>query len=387
MLRSCLLIGISLSLAAHAEEPTSVHLSPGQVHRLPASAHYESSAPGTAEVFNNGLVAALQPGTARIRATSPNAPAIEYTITIDSKEPPLVDPATLKQYPDNRRFEVDGRRCYGSELNGQRASDPDERKNTRSNRIINPHPLSPEHTLEWPVQPDTEIYDGAGVLLGTVAPDPKVTDRNTPTSKFNFGMSKVLSGRFCLYAFSVLIKPTPDLLKSIDPKELASGTLRTSAWLPVDRVIDKETLLDRANPGKVKLPRLPLEDRRFRITGGDPAAYMTPHGELAIVKAINGPVPSHYLRRPTNTINVIYSVPGFGLGGQGLDSFLLTDTLTFRPAKGAKQFVQPTYYPKGDPKAGQVAPKTMTFLYGAVELKGQEPVYGWVAQEALEPQP
>jgi hypothetical protein len=308
-------------------------------------------------------------------------------VTIEPKEPPLVDPATLKQYPDNRRFEIDGRKCYGSELNGQRASDPDERKYVISNRIINPKPLNPDHNLEWPVQPGTEIYDGAGVLLGTVAPDPKVTDRNTPTSKFNFGMSKVLNGRFCLYAFSVLIKPTPDLLKSIDPKELTSGTTRTSAWLPVDRVIDKETLLDRANPGKVKLPRLPLEDRRFRITGGDPTAYLTPHGELAIVKAINGPVPSHYLRRPTNTINVIYSVPGFGLGGQGLDSFLLTDNLTFRPAKGAKQFTQPTYYPKAHPQAGQIAPKTMTFLYGAVEPKSQPPIYGWIAQEALEPQP
>ena len=102
-----------------------------------------------------------------------------------------------------------------------------------------------------------------------------------------------------------------------------------------------------------------------------------------IVKALNGPVPSHYLRRPSGTVNLLYSVPGFGLGGQSLDSFLVSDNLTFRPAKGAKQFTQPTYYPKGHPQAAQVSPKTMTFLYGALEPQNQPPIYGWIAQESL----
>jgi hypothetical protein len=156
--------------------------------------------------------------------------------------------------------------------------------------------------------------------------------------------------------------------------------------VPLDSVIDKETLLDRAGVGKVKLPRLPLEKKGLRITGGDPKRYMTDFGEMRIVKDPDGdPVPSHYLHRPSGTVNIIYSVPGFGLGGQGLDSLLVGNNILFHPAKGAKVFVQPTYYPGKHPQRGKVSPMTMTFIYGAAEVEGVEPVYGWVAREALEP--
>src|SRR5262249_46185688 len=156
-------------------------------------------------------------------------------------------------------------------------------------------------------------------------------------------------------------------LKVADVATKKSGSVGTSAWIPLERVIDKDDLLDRIGLGKVKLPRLALGTSTYTVTGGNPEAYMTESGELAIAKELDGPVPSHYLRRPSGTVNVMYSVPGFGLGGQGLDSFLISDGVIFRQAKGAKVFVQPTYYPKGHPQAGKVSPKTMTFLYGAVE--------------------
>jgi hypothetical protein len=84
-------------------------------------------------------------------------------------------------------------------------------------------------------------------------------------------------------------------------------------------------------------------------------------------------------------VNIIYSVPGYGLGGQGLDAFLVTDGIVFHPARGAKVFAQPTYFPAKHPQAGKKSPMTMTFIYGAAEVKGVEPVYGWVAKEAMEP--
>jgi hypothetical protein len=199
---------------------------------------------------------------------------------------------------------------------------------------------------------------------------------------FNFGMSKVLHDQICVYGFSVTIEPSPDVLNVADAPAKKSGNMSTSAWIPLERVVDKNDLLDRIGLGKVKLPRMPLGSG-YAITGGDPQAYMTESGELAIVKELDGPVPSHYLKRPTGTVNLLYSVPGFGLGGQSLDSFLVSDGAIFRQAKGAKVFVQPTYFPKGHPKAGQVSPKTMTFLYGAVEVKGSDTVYGWIAKEAL----
>jgi len=195
-----------------------------------------------------------------------------------------------------------------------------------------------------------------------------------PVSMFNFGASKVLNGRICLYAFSVAVQPPGQ----------TSGKVSTSAWLPLDQVIDKETLLGRIGLGKSLLPALPLEAVGYHVTGGDPAKYLTPSGELSIVRQVSmGALPSHYLRRPSGTINLIYSVPGFGLGGEGTDSYLINGSLKFYPAEGAKVFVQPTYYPVHHPQAGKLAPATMTFLYGAIRCGDSEPVYGWIAKEAL----
>jgi hypothetical protein len=350
------------------------------------SIEWISSNPKIAQVFPGGWVVGIAPGKALLRSRSEqlNSPARE--VIVKQIEQPIVDPASLKQFPDSRHFTVNGRECYGSELNGRRTTSPEEHANTSSNRIINPSPLRPDRRVDWAVKDGCEIFDGAGVLMGTVAPTLEVDGKKRPVSKFNFGMSKVLHGRLCLYAFSISIKPTPQLARMLDPKELENGTVGTSAWLPLDQVLDPAALLERDGVGKVKLPRLPLEKTRYRITGGNPNHYMTPLGEMSIVKDVkSGPVPSHYLRRPSGTVNIIYSVPGFGLGGQGLDSFLVSDGMIFRPAQGAKVFVQPTYYPAKDRRAGQVSPMTETFLYGAVETKGSEPVYGWVAKEALAP--
>jgi len=221
--------------------------------------------------------------------------------------------------------------------------------------------------------------------MGTVLSDLKTDDgRTVPSSKFNFGMSKVMDGRVFLYAFAVGIKPSNELAKILEPSEKTKTS--TSAWLPLDSAVDRETLLELIHVGKVSLPHLPLEKKGFRITGGDPKQYMTEFGEVRIVKdPAADPVPSHYLRRPSGTVNIIYSVPGYGLGGQGLDAFLVTDGIVFHPAKGAKVFIQPTYYPAKHPQAGKKSPMTMTFIFGAAEVKGVEPVYGWVAKEALEP--
>ena len=79
----------------------------------------------------------------------------------------------------------------------------------------------------------------------------------------------------------------------------------------------------------------------------------------------------------------IAGVPGFDLGGQSLDSFLISSGALFRPVRGARTFVMLTYYPPRHPRKGKVSPRTMTFLYGAVETPGSETVYGWVARETL----
>jgi hypothetical protein len=348
------------------------------------AAHWTSSDPKIVEVFQNGFVVGLRPGLARVQMHSGADGDAECVVTVKGVRDSIIDPTTLKQYPDSREFTMGGRKCYGSELNGQRASSPEEKSFTRSNRIINPKPLRADKPLDWELQPGTEVYDGAGVLMGTVPATLKLGDRRVPVSMFNFGASKVLSGRICVYAFSVLIKPSPTLAAALGPVAAEKGEVGTSAWLPLENVIDKEALLERIGLGKGRLPALPLEATGYRVTGGNPAMYVTDYGELSIVRQISiGALPSHYLRRPSGTVNLIYSVPGFGLGGQGVDSFLVSDGLEFFPARGAKIFHQPTYFPAKHPQAGKVSPQTMTFLYGAVKCNGSEPIYGWIAKEAL----
>jgi hypothetical protein len=297
----------------------------------------------------------------------------------------LVDPVTLKQFDDNRVFHVDGRKCVGSELNGQRADSPDERKFLDANRVINPHPLRADRPLDWQLLDGASVYDGAGVLMGSVPSKLKLDDgRHVAVSKFNFGMSKQIDGKMCVYAFDVAVTPTPEARKVMDQDAITHDTIDTSAWLPLDQVVQKDELSQRVGLGKPGLPRLPLKDESYRITGGDPRQYATEFGELSIIANVSfGAVPSHYLKRPSGTVNLIYSVPGFGLGGQGVDSFLVSDGAIFHPAEGAKVFNQPTYYPKNHPRAGEKSEKTMTFIYGAVAIPGEQDVYGWIAKEAL----
>lgn len=394
MTRPCALLIFMLFLIAPgictAADDHSTTLNVGDVQQLEVGGgdgaiRWQSSDPRIAVVYGNGYVAGLRVGTVKISAGGTKNSAQAFRVEVRADPPNLIDPATLKQFDDNRVFRVNGRKCVGSQLNGQRNDDAEERKYTDGNRVINPEPLRGDRPLEWELAPDTIVYDGAGVRMGTAFTKLKLSDgKRVVTSKFNFGMSKVIDGQLCIYAFGVAIKPTPDVARLIDPKQLEDGAVDTSAWLPLDRVINKDQLVERICLGKTRLPAIALETESFKITGGDPLAYKTEFGELSIIADVGyGAVPSHYLRRPSGTVNVLYSVPGFGLGGQGLDSFLISDGAIFRPAKGVGMFVQPTYFPTSHPRAGQKSEKSMTFVYGAVQVPKQTDVYGWIAQEAL----
>ncbi len=360
-----------------------IKLKPGGSLKGTTNASWTSSDPAVVEVLKNGWIIALKTGSATVRV-SDGAGSQECPILVTNAAVKVREPKSIKEFPDERSFELDGRLCYGSELCGHVLGVP-RKGYLNSNRVINPTPLNAKRNILWEVAPGAEVLDGAGKLLGTVAPIVYKDGKKVPASAFNFGMSKVMNGRLYLYGFTTPVLASEGLRKEVEADELRDGVIHISAWVPLDSIIDKETLVDRFGVGRGKLPALPLEAQRYRVTGGDPKSYVIPEGELAIVKTANGPVPSHYLRRPCATINLLYSVPGFGLGGQGLDSFLLSDNLTFRPARGVRTFVQPTYYPLKHAKAKEVAPKTMTFLYGAVEAPGCEPLFCWVAKESLEP--
>ena len=65
---------------------------------------------------------------------------------------------------------------------------PDEHQYLDSNRVINPAPLVPDRPLEWQVEENTEVCDGAGVRMGVVAPRLKMADgKRVPSAKFSLG--------------------------------------------------------------------------------------------------------------------------------------------------------------------------------------------------------
>jgi hypothetical protein len=312
-------------------------------------------------------------------------PARDYHVIVAPQGLRLVDPATLEQYPDNKVFyTADGRKCVGTVLNGFMLGngDPTDAKKDH-NRVLDPDPPAPSEPYFWEAQPHTPVIDGTGALMGELAPHLHTNHGEVPATKINYGMSKVIGGQFCVYAFATRVIPSQavrDLTKN-GPATVEG----TSAWIPLDDVVKKEDLLEKVGVGQGKLPALPLEAQKYRITGGDANEYLLPDGhELSIIPDVKiGAVPSHYLRRPSGTVNIIFCVPGFGLGGQSLDSLLVTSGAIFQRAGGVREFVMPTYYPKGDPKEGKKADKTETFWYGAVEAPNSETIYGWIAKEAL----
>ena len=352
----------------------------GKLLKIPSGvpAEWESTAPAIATVYANGFVVALKPGQAVIRAGAGVDVVRVRVVTADEAMIPL---AKIQQFKDNREFvAADGRKCVGSELNGKVAGEK------RPNRVTNPKPLIADRPLEWEIKQGAPVVDGSGAIIGTAFDTATAGDgRRVNTAQFNYGMTKVIAGKLFVYAFVIRIKPDDKARANMLPDSIKKGTINTSAWLPLDAVVEKETLLEHIGVGEGKLPRLPLGSTKFRITGGRPDLYMTNVGEeMSIIEDVEfGAHPSDYLRRPSGTVNILYSVPGFSLGGQSLDSILISSGAIFRPVKGAKTFTMPTYYPPKHPLKGKMSDKTQTFIYGAVETPGSETIYGWIAREAL----
>lgn len=380
--------GCSLSARAVTSEDAhrSITVAIGDAVRLPFDVGdrdhpqvvCESRETSIAQAFNNGMCFGVSAGrtVAEMRARSEVAPRATCIVNVVISEPKLMAADSFQQFPDNRSFwGSHGRQCFGSELNCRQA----ETSGTRSNRVVNPIPpgTTTSQAVLWPTENDAPIVDGTGKLIGSIRPI-DVNGRMIYATKINHGMTKIISGEVHVYAFS-----TPVILKQRPRSGEEEGV---SAWIPLRTIKDKEALLERLHPGTGRLPALVLEDRSYLVTGGDPSWYTTDKGTpFSIVADVgSGPRPQHYLRREAGTINLLFCVPGFGLGGHNLDSFLLSQEVGFRPAAGVRKITVPTYYPVGHPEMGEVTPKTMTFVYGAIDVQGSPRVYGWMAEEALQ---
>src|SRR5204863_8599200 len=77
---------------------------------------WSSDDPKVAQIFQNGFVIALRAGSTKVRAQQ-SASTAECIVNVTESNSPLIDPATLQQYDDNRVFHINGRKCDGRELN------------------------------------------------------------------------------------------------------------------------------------------------------------------------------------------------------------------------------------------------------------------------------
>jgi hypothetical protein len=207
------------------------------------------------------------------------------------------------------------------------------------NRIVNPK----TGTNEWPLAPDTEIFDGLGGKRGTVT---------SPTIKINYGQRKTLLGAPHVYAFAV---------------GTTNGT--ASSWVPESAVLDSlssmPTVIAR-DPGKGDYEQV------FTITGGDPSTY----GDAKVVPNTdsNNEAATDYMLRNGNVVNVLYALPG--KGGVSNDTYP-AGTVKFKRSRGVASVYVYLYTKNTSTVIG-----TQRFIYGHVDGR-----YGWIARDALAPAP
>ena len=187
-----------------------------------------------AGVYVNGFVVGLTPGEAIVHVSAPDGEEAACRVKVTSGESELVNPATLQQYSDNRVFYVGKSKCVGSVLNGHMVGN-DAQKSDR-NRVLNPKPLRKDQPLEWELVEGTPIYDGTGAVMGTAAPDLDIGGRKVANTRFNYGFSKVVKGRFCVYGFVVSMKPDASMVPLLDAESRKQSIVNTSAWVPLDAV-------------------------------------------------------------------------------------------------------------------------------------------------------
>lgn len=218
-------------------------------------------------------------------------------------------------------------------------------------------------TLDWGVVPGAAVLDGNGDVLGVQQGD---------TLKFNYGQRRTFGGQEHVFAMST--------------------SNHSAGWFPLASVKSADVLASRV--GDVRAHRSGLAKMAcYKVKDAFDA-------DLAVKKVVKdtsappGPVgeaAGDYLARARanglRSVNLIYNVPGSGLGGPAIDHFpagtrfqrLDVPTDTGRPSldvplwlqDGGGRFLKP---------AGQ-----MKFIYGYVVTKTGAVRTGWMAYDALTP--
>jgi hypothetical protein len=208
----------------------------------------------------------------------------------------------------------------------------------------------------WGIEPGASLRDGYGNVLATIT--------NTRLT-FNYGQTRALAGK--AHALAI------------------SSSNGSAGWYPIERILGEQSF--RARMGEVNA-RDPEEGRlgcyairdshdadiELRKVVYDSDATHERAGDYLALERANG----------KRSANLIFMVPGFGLGGASTDHFpagtkfhrVRVPTSTGRPS-----ITIPLWVEDG---AGRYRKRhgSMTFLYGFIVGDGVRR-FGWMARDAL----
>ena len=233
-------------------------------------------------------------------------------------------------------------RCVPS--NNRYNCEPPRTSNRKGPRVIHSKRTG---SINWPVFSNTPLYDGMGTQVAVVTGS---------TVHINYGQRKRLDGQTLVYAWAV-----------------RTNLGAKSGWIP-EAQIKNPSLLDRRSPTlRLPNPGHGTYTAIWTITGGNPGSIANLKVNPRVSSGQNG---TDYLVRPGNIVNIVYTVPGFSLGGYSVDT-VPVGTI-FRRARGVKEIDIPLYRPNSSTKAHV----NMHFIYGYIN-DGHQRRYGWMAKEAM----
>jgi hypothetical protein len=259
----------------------------------------------------------------------------------------LVDPLAFDDTDVGLSSGINGTACAGSPYNCKfRASG--------GNRV-----LTNDGSESWGVVTGASVRDGNGVVLAT---------QTGGTLAFNYGQTRLLAGK---------------------AHALALTTSNGSAgWYPIDHIKGEASFrakngnVDARDPGQGKMAC-------YRVRNSHDAS-------IELKKVVFDSHSTHeragdYLALPRNngrrSANLIFSVPGFSLGGATTDHFPAGtpfQRVTVPTASGKPSISIPLWVADGN-GAYKRQSGTMRFLYGYVRAADGVRRFGWMAEEALTP--
>lgn len=209
----------------------------------------------------------------------------------------------------------------------------------------------------WGVDPGASVRDGAGNVLF----------KQTGTRMtFNYGQTRLLAGKAHALALTT--------------------TNNSAGWYPIDRILGEASF--RARNGEVN----------GKDTGGERMACYeirnSHDASIELKKVVRDSTAAHEragdylpLKRENGerSANLVFSVPGFGLGGATTDHFRAGTKfhrISVPTATGKPSITVPLYVKNGDGRYLKES-GALRFFYGFIVAGGAKR-FGWMAEQALQ---